>query len=138
MDIDTPEGIDDALALLSLDDSAMDVDDDTSTASSSKRVHFDLALGACSSFPFISPPTVDIRIKSPSELTPSNPPSVLKLALQVPHLHDAAFAACVQAELHREAGRLGDDACARNLVRTMTALWKLETESAEKGEREMR
>ena len=100
-----------------------------------------------------------IRINSPSELTPSTSPSILRLALQVPGLHDAAFAACVQAqlvdavdawrdhfrgtgvpdawlrgqvaELRSEAGRLCDDERARNLVRTMTALWKYETEQAE-------
>ena len=41
------------------------------------------------------PPTVDIRINSLSELTPSTPPPVLKLALQVPaKLFDAVDAWC--------------------------------------------
>ena len=106
-------------------------------------------------------PPPALRITSPEELTPATPPATLRLALQVPHLYDAAYAACVQAriidavdawrphfrgsgvpdawlrgqadELRREAGRLCDDARARNLVRGMTGLWRFETERERAG-----
>ena len=106
-------------------------------------------------------PPPALRITSPEELTPATPPATLRLALQVPHLHDAAFVTCVQArlvdavdvwrphfrgsgvphawlrgqadELRREAGRLCDDERARNLVRGLTGLWRFETERERAG-----